>query len=391
MSSFMRRHFKWYEVICKSCGLAILRSPGTADSDADVNHFLNKWHIIYSVVCLWVYASVELSYVYQLWLAVFVHNRVFATTVDVLLYVATAGKAALNTSVALVKARSLQTLFRESCKYERSVQFVAPKNRRTLTPIHCLVRPLLLLAFAANVCTSSYLSFKFVDRLGCGPALRAVLKLTSIAGNILFYVYDAVSFLVLRPCCEVIRLYIEHQHEVLRCIVKVTGTQNAGQDRRARLVERVRLNLCTVSHLKGCLNQIWGCSIAASGAVLLCTSCGGIYLNFVEEFWTPEHVLNMLHTISMSLDFLDITNLSDSMVREVRKIRHTLQKARTSSEDRDYVDQVRYLRDSLKAREMALSGAGFFSLKLPMLVSLAGTIITYTVILVQTSESVKKR
>ncbi|KAH6923950.1 hypothetical protein HPB50_010014 [Hyalomma asiaticum] len=390
MSSFMRRHFKWYEVICKSCGLAILRSPGTADSDADVNHFWNKLRIIYSVVCLSVCASVELSYVYQLWLAVFVHDRVFTTALYVLIYVACASKVALNTCVALVKARSLQTLLRESCKYERSVQFVAPKNRRTLTPTHCVVRPLLLVAFAANVCTSSYLSFKFVDRLGYGPALRAVVMLASIAGNFLFYVYDTVSFLVLRPCCEVIRLYIEHQHEVLRCIVKITRTQNAGQEKRARLVERVRLNLCTVSHLKGTLNQIWGCSIAVSGAVLLCTSCIGIYLNFVEEFWTPDHLLNILYTVSTSLDFLDITNLSDSMVREVRKIRNTLQKVRTSSEDRDYVDQVRYLRDCLKAGEMALSGAGFFSLKLPMLVSLAGTVITYTVILVQTSESVKK-
>ncbi|KAH6920196.1 hypothetical protein HPB50_028817 [Hyalomma asiaticum] len=63
----------------------------------------------------------------------------------------------------------------------------------------------------------------------------------------------------------------------------------------------------------------------------------------------------------------------------------------SASESEGQAGKVRYLRDSLNAGEMALSGAGFFSLKLRMLVSLAGTVITYTVILVQTSESVKKR
>ncbi|KAL1479302.1 hypothetical protein MTO96_051958 [Rhipicephalus appendiculatus] len=124
--------------------------------------------------------------------------------------------------------------------------------------------------------------------------------------------------------------------------------------------------------------------------MVLCITCIGIYLNFVEEFWTLEHVLAILYTISTGLDFLDIVILSDNMVREVRKVRQTLQNAAISSAKWDYVIQVLYLRDSLKPGEMALSGAGFFSLKLSMLVSLAGAVITYTVILVQTSETVKK-
>ncbi|KAL1479438.1 hypothetical protein MTO96_051835 [Rhipicephalus appendiculatus] len=131
--------------------------------------------------------------------------------------------------------------------------------------------------------------------------------------------------------------------------------------------------------------------------MVLCITCIGIYLNFVEEFWTLEHVLAILYTISTGLDFLDIVILSDNMVREVRKVRQTLQNAAISSAKWDYIIQVEdaegavlYLRDSLKPGEMALSGAGFFSLKLPILVSLAGAVVTYTVILVQTSESVKR-
>ncbi|KAL3216750.1 hypothetical protein MRX96_032835 [Rhipicephalus microplus] len=192
------------------------------------------------------------------------------------------------------------------------------------------------------------------------------------------------------PCCEVIRLYIEHQHEVLWCIVRSGGNDYASAEKRARLVGNVRLNLCAISHIKRSLNEMWQHAIAASGAMVLWASCTGIYLNFVEEFRTAQHMLSIMYTVSTVLDFLDIAILSDAMAREIRNVRHTLEEVVTSPENYSYFDQVMYLRDSLNPEEMALSAAGFFSLKLPTLVTLSGAIITYTVILVQTSESVKK-
>ncbi|KAL1417765.1 hypothetical protein MTO96_026538 [Rhipicephalus appendiculatus] len=343
MSSFMRRHFKWYGIICKSSGLLILHSPKTSESEEEVFSW-KKLYLIYSVACIFVCAFVDISYFYELWLAVLVHDLVFTTTLYVLVCIFDAAKITLNATLMLTKARSLQKFFDESSKYEQRVRFVAPKNRRKATLACYFIRSLLLAAFVANVCTSSYLSLEFVDNLGCSPILGATWKLTYIAGNFLFYVFDAAPFLVLRPCCEVIRLYIEHQHGVLRYIVRSGGNDYVGPEKRARLVEK-----------------------AVSGAMVLWASCTSIYLNFIEEFWTPEHYLSLIYTISSFLDFLDIAILSDAMVKEVI-----------------------YLRDCLKPGEMALSGAGFFSMKLPTLVSLAGAVITYTVILVQTSESVKK-
>ncbi|KAL1481815.1 hypothetical protein MTO96_034208 [Rhipicephalus appendiculatus] len=155
-------------------------------------------------------------------------------------------------------------------------------------------------------------------RLDYGPALGAALKLTCIAGNYLIFVFDLASFLVVRP--------------MLRSDTVVRRAPARGSQ-----VHRAKLNLCAVSHLKRSLNEIWNYAIAASGVAVLCTSCAGIYLNFVDEFWTLEHFLAFLYTVSTALDFLDITILSDAIVTE-----------------------------------------------------LAGAVITYTVILVQTNESVKK-
>ncbi|KAL1474781.1 hypothetical protein MTO96_037727 [Rhipicephalus appendiculatus] len=259
MSSFMRRQFKWYGIICKCSGLTILRSPQASGCDDDIDRFsCNKLYVIYSVACLLVCAFLEVTFFYQLWIAIFVHDFAFATTVNVLLYGLTAFKAALNASLPFIKARSLHRFFNESSEYEERVHFVAPTNRRKPTFTSCLIRPLLLVAFSANVCICSYLSVKLVDQLGYCPALSVTLKITVIAGNFLFYVYDASCFLVLRPCSEVFRSYIEHQHRVLRSIVRRGGIHNVGPEKRGRLVERVRVNLGIVSHLKRSLNDIWG-------------------------------------------------------------------------------------------------------------------------------------
>ncbi|KAL1425248.1 hypothetical protein MTO96_019398 [Rhipicephalus appendiculatus] len=49
-------------------------------------------------------------------------------------------------------------------------------------------------------------------------------------------------------------------------------------------------------------------------------------------------------------------------------------------------DEVLFLHDSIDPDEMCLSGAGFFRLGKPMIVSMMGALITYTVILTQTGQ-----
>ncbi|KAH7950316.1 hypothetical protein HPB49_022340 [Dermacentor silvarum] len=190
-----------------------------------------------------------------------------------------------------------------------------------------------------------------------------VLKVSCVAGNFIFYVYQMVDFVVLRPCLEVLLLYIRQQYEVVRCMIDGGGSTVFVNP--ARKVEEVRMNLCAIALLKQQLNCIWRWSIMASGAVVLLFACSFTYSAFVEGFSTLQSLVGMIYTSLLVLDLLDIAGLSQEMVNEIS-----------------------YLRDTIKPKEMAISGAGFFSLNLPLIVSLAGSVITYTVILVQTSESV---
>ncbi|XP_037570505.1 uncharacterized protein LOC119452382 [Dermacentor silvarum] len=195
-----------------------------------------------------------------------------------------------------------------------------------------------------------------------------------------------VDFVVLRPCLEVLLLYIRQQYEVVRCMIDGGGSTVFVNP--ARKVEEVRMNLCAIALLKQQLNCIWRWSIMASGAVVLLFACSFTYSAFVEGFSTLQSLVGMIYTSLLVLDLLDIAGLSQEMVNELRSMRQTLQSAPTCLQSGAYFTQISYLRDTIKPKEMAISGAGFFSLNLPLIVSLAGSVITYTVILVQTSESV---
>ncbi|KAL1433575.1 hypothetical protein MTO96_012409 [Rhipicephalus appendiculatus] len=123
-----------------------------------------------------------------------------------------------------------------------------------------------------------------------------------------------VHFIVLRPCAEVIRLYIRHQHELLhplldaRCRVPIA--------KRSKELEVIRINLCAIAALKQQLNAIWRWSIMASGAIVLTVSCICIYSVFTEEFSAVQHLLTILYSISSALDFVDIANVSQQLVNE---------------------------------------------------------------------------
>ncbi|XP_037525673.1 uncharacterized protein LOC119402618 [Rhipicephalus sanguineus] len=385
MTSFMKQRFKWYGRFCMVSGLPFLQLHGIIKGK---NNRLpwKQLYLIYSLICFAQFVVIQVLYFCQILEAVLDDVQLFTKSLYILLFAILTFKVVLNYCCAIVKSRSLLAFFKSSTKYEVTAGFVAPKCCGQATT--CLVARLLLcLAFMANVAGSTYLSFEYLDYLGYTGMLDVILRAICVGGNFLFYVFEMVHFIVIRPCAEVIRLYIRHQHELLHTVLDARC--NVPIAKRSKELEAIRINLCAIAALKQQLNATWRWSIMASGVIVLTASCICIYSAFTEEYSAVQHLLTILYSISSALDFVDIANVSQQLVNEMRKIRHTLQKAPTYFENEVYYNQLSHLRASIKPKEMALSGAGFFTFNLPLVVSLAGAVITYTVILVQTSESVK--
>ncbi|KAL3240869.1 hypothetical protein MRX96_021665 [Rhipicephalus microplus] len=305
---------------------------------------------------------------------------------EVIVFCVVGVKIGINLISVVFKTRLLSHFFDESARYETSVNFVPPECIRQPAGRYVL-RVLQFLVFVGNVCISTYLAYDQIDYYVRHVIVRVVVKTACVAGDVIFYVYQMSDFIVLRPFLEVLLLYIRQQHNALRGLM-VEGSGSSLFVKRDRKVEEIRLNLCAISLLKNQMNNIWRWSLMISGAVVLLLACVSIYTAFVEGFSTLQPLLGMLYCALSVLDLLDIAVLSQEMVNEMRSMRQGLQNAPMCSENEAYFAQISYLRDTIKPNEMALSGAGFFHLNLPLIVSLAGSVITYTVILVQTSESV---
>ncbi|XP_075726474.1 uncharacterized protein LOC142768391 [Rhipicephalus microplus] len=383
--SFMKQHTKPYCLILMASGLMTFRKLQATD-DQTTKTVWRVFYSTYSLVCFTLFTLVDVVYLHMLYLTFSSDVQVFTMWLQVIVFCVVGVKIGINLISVVFKTRLLSHFFDESARYETSVNFVPPECIRQPAGRYVL-RVLQFLVFVGNVCISTYLAYDQIDYYVRHVIVRVVVKTACVAGDVIFYVYQMSDFIVLRPFLEVLLLYIRQQHNALRGLM-VEGSGSSLFVKRDRKVEEIRLNLCAISLLKNQMNNIWRWSLMISGAVVLLLACVSIYTAFVEGFSTLQPLLGMLYCALSVLDLLDIAVLSQEMVNEMRSMRQGLQNAPMCFENEAYFAQISYLRDTIKPNEMALSGAGFFHLNLPLIVSLAGSVITYTVILVQTSESV---
>ncbi|KAH7934357.1 hypothetical protein HPB49_025088 [Dermacentor silvarum] len=214
-----------------------------------------------------------------------------------------------------------------------------------------------MVAFSAYIVVNVSVSMRMVDVAG-SQFLEFLLKAATLLSNLLFSVYDVLHFVVLRPCCEVIVSYIRHQRYALKttletghgfAMAKLTGADDE--------LEAVRMNLSSIGKLKRMINATWQFTIIESATVILIVSCICIYCTFDEGVTMDQFTLMMTYCFYSVVDFADVVRLSQKMSNEVRELKEYLMKAPIFHEPTTRCGQ------------------------------LAGSIITYSVILVQTSDS----
>ncbi|XP_070388855.1 uncharacterized protein [Dermacentor albipictus] len=88
----------------------------------------------------------------------------------------------------------------------------------------------------------------------------------------------------------------------------------------------------------------------------------------------------------ITLDMVDVGFLVETLNLQTSKMKWTLQSMNFLGLPDSFSKQVRFLHDCLDSDQMCLNACGFFKVNLTLLVSMGGAIITYTVILVQTSQ-----
>ncbi|KAH7934149.1 hypothetical protein HPB49_021911 [Dermacentor silvarum] len=334
----------------------------------------------------------------------------FTRSVVALIELTTMANAVVNFVCMILGSRRLLHFFRMCARYEKSAAFRAPTTSEARRRDWCMRLWRIGVLQTAMMTYVAVLYFYYGPR-GSRTDWNAVSKVASAASLCGYMVYDCLMYLILRSTCEVLIWYVRDQRavfeELSKCVAGQAPTSSGVRALSAPLtVESVRLNLTKIRELKACINEVWSPALALTAVTVLLLKCCALYDVVSAGGYDLAVAMSSLRASHSAMRFNELAFINQSLRDEARNIKQTAQAATTLWADDLYSRQVsrppqvsrvlsqfhvfdaqvQFLHDSIDPEEMCLSGGGFFRLDRPLIVSMMGALITYTVILAQTGQ-----
>ncbi|KAH7934150.1 hypothetical protein HPB49_021912 [Dermacentor silvarum] len=268
--------------------------------------------------------------------------------------------------------RRLLEFFRNCARYEKSAKFRSPTARESRKS-RWHIRLIRTVGLAAV-----FMAYGTILRVYYGPGgiraqWSALSKAVGVASLAVSMFYRWLMYITLSSTCEVLVLYVRHQRAVFEECCRKDATTSSGivaamattgpKPSPPWMVESVRVNLSRIRELKASINDIWGLALAVSAMTTLLMKCAALHKVINSGGHGIVTLLMSLQAIHSTTRFCELAFTSQSLY-----------------------DAVLFLHDSIDPDEMCLSGAAFFRLGKPLIISMMGAVITYTVILTQTGQ-----
>ncbi|XP_049274112.1 uncharacterized protein LOC119403054 [Rhipicephalus sanguineus] len=367
MVSAMAARIRPYATLCRAAGVFFIRNIHCANPrDAVVSW--KSWYTLYSVGCLLTFTLGQLYFVANNTIRVFASVRSFTKSLVLVLPTVVAFKVTVNIASSVFGSWTMLEFFKMSAEHELKSAFDWKKYRYGCRLSYAL-RFFVGISFFAHLIANANITIKLLHIEG-NSFLEFVLKAVMFLFNFLFFTYDMLHFIILRPCCEVLISYIRQEQDSLNYILAMSETPFTKIAAVDKELDRVRLNMSSIVSLRKVLNSVWQFSIMASAAGLLIVSCINIYSLFDEGVPKDQLLLIMSYCGYATVDFVDVARLSQTMGNEVLKLRESLMKVAVFHDSPTHFRRVAYLHGTLEPDEMFLSGGNFFTLNLPLLVSI---------------------
>ncbi|CAN8014456.1 unnamed protein product [Ixodes persulcatus] len=384
MCSFMQRQFIPYAILCRLGGCFYIQNFRKPLENAKVTW--KTLYTAYSTLIVSFFFAFEISSIIKISFVFRDLPRAFTASLMLLLRFMLCFKILVNTATMATGSSRLLEFFKKSSTYE-TISGFSPASRgarglwRHRWSFFC--RSLVVLGVI-----STYVMLTMYFTVSLMKLLPANLRFLGIPSGVLFgvnyIVYDALPYMVLRSCSAVLVDYLQAQVESFESCCK---SQYVRCDRQLlRQLEVIRYNLGVIRDLKNSLNAIWHVPLAAMSAGLILLVCVVWYAIFYEGLFAPQVPLSASYCLYSSFAFIDMACVSQALTDQAQKLKNDTKIAFTFEVTDGYTQQLRYLHETIDPDGMCLSGGGFFRLNKSLLVSMAGTMITYTVIISQTSD-----
>ncbi|KAH7947897.1 hypothetical protein HPB52_016616 [Rhipicephalus sanguineus] len=295
-------------------------------------------------------------------------SRQFADAVSTLLNVALMVKVVVNFGCMAFHSGRLLDFFHKCKEYEKRSAFKRPSGREALKRdwIVSIIR-LCILTVAVSMAGILVIS------MATNSSKRAPRQVARFFCVAVYFFYDSLVYLLLRSVGEVLVWYVRAQRVTFeKCCAAVSRGTPVAALRRGRwaslTVESVRQRVCEVRELKCFINGIWSTAIILSSGTLVWMVCITLYTALKAGVFRADVCLSLCYAAYIFLSFLELACISQTLR-----------------------DEVEFLHYTIDPDGMSISGSGFFRLDKQLVVSIVGSLITLTVILVQTSDELSQR
>ncbi|KAH8030417.1 hypothetical protein HPB51_006849 [Rhipicephalus microplus] len=368
----MARSFRCHALLCRLCGCFFIRDLFGKEGKRSPKVVWRNWYTLYSIFCIGFLLWMQVGVVAHASRQATRTGHSFQGSLSVVVHVVLFVKVVVN-AISVVAGTSKMLNF-----YIRAAVF---ENRVGIRACSCCATRRYFWSDVRRYCAFVVYCVAFVAAVPLVPESHALssagvqnvwskvfLWIKVLFLVMLYFVYDSVHVVALRSAGKVLLEYLKNQLKLLEeCIAgNVKGVEVVSRrtgDARC-VVEAIRFHFYEIQELKAAINGIWSWSLVVSSTCTLLVLCTSLYelCQYGPAKW--ESYTAFVYSTYITYDFVSLASTSQSMV-----------------------DMIEYLHSCIEPEELSLTGGDFFKLNMSLLVSMAAAIITYTVILVQTSQT----
>ncbi|XP_070384223.1 uncharacterized protein [Dermacentor albipictus] len=390
---FMIRNFKPYRRLLRFFGCFFVQG---LTEDAYPRARVTWWtsYTLYSLAWFSSMAYIESEYMAAAVYGIMTGELV--QSVAAFLKISVVTNVFINIASMTLGTRRLLEFFRNCARYEKSAKFRSPTARGSRRP-RCHIRLIRTVGLTAVVTAYGTILAVYYGPRGTRAHWSAFSKAVGVASLAVSMFYEWIVYLTLSSTCEVLALYARDQRAVFEESRREDATASPGPVAETETtgprpspswtVESVRVNLTRIRELKTSINDIWGVALVFSAVTTLLAKCSALHQLINSGGHGVAGLLMSLQAIHSATRFYELAFISQSLRDEANDVKESAKAATMLEADDSYSKQVLFLQDSIDPDEMCLSGAAFFRLGKPLIISMMGAVITYTVILTQTGQS----
>ncbi|XP_075531566.1 gustatory receptor 66a [Dermacentor variabilis] len=296
-------------------------------------------------------------------------------------------EVALNNVLLLFRAPDLVELLRMCSLIELHVNVPTYRLREAVRSAWNIIA-FQLADTALNMALDVYADFGALVLVERGRQLKpfpmAVLVSYGCVGIVFLAGHGLSVRVLLTYCSRSIVLYVNCIRTNLDRSLRSRGVPESS---KVLLVDHVRAQLSLVKNLADMVSSMLGPSLLYAYAYSVFLLCVSAYYTTVVELPFRVRLFYFffftLHWFSILVPPVEVHRMRNA----VTELRSVVQCVPTADYSDDLLVQLRMLLYAIKHDDLKFTGCGFFTVDLSTFAGITGAVITYTVVLAQTSES----